>query len=265
MEPLLRDGATQAPVELTATEPPRQRLIQLESAVNFRDIGGYRAGEGSVRWGRVFRADNLSHLTPADRETVRDLSITTVLDLRTSAELDGGRFPTTELPVNFHHLPLLDEVPDPDRFAMTPGMLGTQYVEIAQNAAPQIGRALRVLATAGTLPAVVHCAAGKDRTGVLIAVLLRLLGTDDEVIVADYTLSSQAMGRLRQSLIARYPEGREVIEGADELFSAAPTNISRFLDWVDDEFGSTEAFAASAGAGPEVVSALRTQLIETPE
>jgi len=135
-------------------------------------------------------------------------------------------------------------------------------VEMAHNAAPQIGRALRVLAASGSLPAVVHCAAGKDRTGVLVAVLLGLLGVDEAAIVADYAVSADAMDHLRRSLIERYPEGREAIENADEIFSADPSNMVRLLEWIDEEHGSVEAYAAFTGAGDDVVVALRERLIE---
>jgi protein-tyrosine phosphatase len=240
----------------------RPRVIAMESTVNFRDVGGYRAGDHQVRWGAVYRADNVSRLTDADMTTVRELGITTVMDLRTSAEVQEGRFPTQDVPVVLHHLPLLDEVPDPNRFTMAPGMLATQYEEIARDAAPQIARALRLLAAPDTTPALVHCAAGKDRTGILIAILLELLGVDDEIIVADYALSGLAMGRLRSSLIRRYPEGKEIIEQADELFSAEPTNIAQLLTALRHQHGSVEEYARGAGAGENVVQSLREQLLE---
>ena len=136
---------------------------------------------------------------------IRKLGIATVIDLRTTFEVEGGRFPVDEIPVGFHHLPLLDEVPDPEAFKMAPGMLSTQYREMASDAAPQIGRVLSIVAERHAHPLIVHCTAGKDRTGVLVAVLLGLLGVPDEAIVEDYALSAGAMAALRQKLIERYP------------------------------------------------------------
>lgn len=239
------------------------RHIELESAFNMRDIGGYPAAGGHVRWGRVFRADNLSRLTDDDCERMRQLGVTTVLDLRTTNELANGCFPVERIPVTFRHLPFLDEIPDPDRFRLAPGMLARQYLEIAEDAASQVGEALSLLAEDGATPAIIHCAAGKDRTGVLVAVLLALLGIDDAVIVADYALSAAAMTSLRASLVKKFPEGREVILAADEMFSAEPSNMERLLTELRERYGSVEAYAATAGAGPEIVEALRRQLIET--
>ena len=239
------------------------RHIPLEGAVNFRDLGGYETTDGHrIRWRTLFRADGLSRLTPPDRAAIRQLGVATVIDLRTTAEVESGRFPVDEIPVGFHHLPLLDTIPDPERFELAPGMLAAQYQAIAHDAAPQIAEALSIMAERRAHPVIVHCAAGKDRTGVLVAVLLGLLGVPDETIVADYALSERAMGSLRQKLIERYPEGREVIEGASELFSAAPSNISTLLDSLSERYGSIADYAASSGAGPAVVDSLRATLLE---
>lgn len=239
------------------------RHIPLEGAVNFRDLGGYGAAGGrTTRWRTLFRADGLSRLTHADRAVIRQLGVATVVDLRSTDELTRGRFPVEEIPVGFHHLPLLDQVPDPQRFEMTPGMLGAQYLDIARDAAAQIGRVLSIVAERRAHPVIVHCTAGKDRTGVLVAVLMALLGVDDETIVHDYMLSAGAMVALRQRLIERYPQGREVIERAEELFSASPANIAGLLATLRQEHGSIERYAEAAGAGPSVVAALRDVLLE---
>ncbi len=240
-----------------------ERHITLDEAVNFRDLGGYRTTDGrSLRWRTLFRADSLSSLSERDRGVLRRLGVATVIDLRTTSELANGRFPVEEIPVTFHHFPLIDKVPDPEQFKLTPGMLARQYLEMADNAGPQIGRVLTTLARPGAHPAIVHCTAGKDRTGVLVAVLLGLLGVPDDTIVEDYGLSAAAMSRLRQKLVARYPDGRDIIESADEVFSAAPENIRLLLQTLYARYGSVAAYAAANGAGPEVVDGLRDQLLD---
>jgi protein-tyrosine phosphatase len=247
----------------TDPTPEYDRHIPLEGAVNFRDLGGYPTADGrTIRWRTLFRADGLSRLTSPDRATIRQLGIATVIDLRTSAELERGRFPVEEIPVGFHHLPLLNDVGDPQEFDLTPGMLAAQYREMVGQAAPEIARVLGIVAERRAHPVIVHCTAGKDRTGVLVAVLLGLLGVDDDVIVQDYALSAGAMVALRQKLIERYPEGRTIIENANEVFSAAPSNISELLAHLRDRYGSIDDYAASAGVGPDVVNALRDVLLE---
>jgi protein-tyrosine phosphatase len=239
------------------------RHIALEGAVNFRDLGGYETVDGrTISWRTLFRADGLSELTDRDRGVVRHLGVATVVDLRTSSELEGGRFPVDDIPVRFHHHPLLDELPDPEAFKLAPGVLSDQYLDMCERAGPQIGEVLSILARPGAHPAIVHCTAGKDRTGVLVAVLLGLLGVPDDVIVADYALSAGAMAGVRDKLIARYPEGRQAIEQANEVFSAAPSNISGLLATLRDRYGSIVAYGESVGAGPEVVAGLRRELLD---
>ena len=240
-----------------------ERHILLDEAVNFRDLGGYRTRDGrSVKWRTLFRADGLSALSERDRGVVRRLGVATVIDLRTAGELENGRFPVEDIPVAFHHFPLLEEVPDSEKFALKPGMLSEQYRDMADNAGPQIGQILSILSDVDSHPAIVHCTAGKDRTGVLVAVLLGVLGVPDETIVEDYALSAAAMTRLRAKLVARHPEGRQVIEEANEVFSAAPENIRQVLESLHGRYGDLGAYAEANGAGPEVVAALRRQLLD---
>jgi protein-tyrosine phosphatase len=131
-----------------------------------------------------------------------------------------------------------------------------------RDAGSQIVAALDVLAAPDALPAVFHCTAGKDRTGVLSAVVLSLLGVDEETVVADYALSGEAMLRLRAKLIVKYPDARETLENIDEVFSADPAQMERLLDHVQSTYGSVEAYVSGLGAGPELIERLRAALLE---
>jgi protein-tyrosine phosphatase len=240
-----------------------ERLIALEGAVNFRDLGGYAVGGGErTRWRTLFRADGLGELTGADLEVLRALGIRTVIDLRSGEELERGRFDVDAHPVAFHHFPFIRELPDAEEFDRRPGLLGAQYQEIVGGAGPQILAALEVLASPEALPAVFHCTAGKDRTGVLSAIVLSLLGVDEETVVADYALSGEAMRRLRAKLILKYPEGRETIENIDEVFSADPAQMRQLLTHVRAEYGSVEAYVAGLGGDANLVTSLRDALLE---
>jgi protein-tyrosine phosphatase len=244
-------------------EETLDRIIALEGAVNFRDLGGYQAADGmQTRWRTLFRADGLGELTEADLSVLRQLGIRTVIDLRSGSELERGRFDVEAHPVAFHHFPFIDELPDAQDFDRRPGLLGTQYLEIVRDAGGQILAALDVLAAPDALPAVFHCTAGKDRTGVLSAVVLSLLGVDEPTVVADYALSGAAMLRLRAKLIAKYPEGRETIENIDEVFSADPVQMEQLLDHVQEQYGSVGAYVDGLGAEPGLVERLRAGLLE---
>ncbi len=240
-----------------------ERLVALQGAVNFRDLGGYVAGGGlRTRWRRLFRADGLGELTEADLSVLRALGIRTVIDLRSGQELERGRFDVDAHPVAFHHFPFIEELPDAEAFERRPGLLGAQYQEMLSDAGGQILAALQVLAAPDALPAVFHCTAGKDRTGVLSAIVLSLLGVDEPTVVADYALSGEAMGRLRAKLILKYPDGRDAIENLDEVFSADPAQMELLLDHLRERYGSVDEYVAVLGAGPGLVEGQRAGLLE---
>jgi protein-tyrosine phosphatase len=238
------------------------RLIALEGAVNFRDLGGYDTVDGQrTRWRVLFRADGLGELTEPDLAVLRQLGIRTVIDLRSGYEVEMSRFNVEAHPVAFHHFPFVDELPDPTAFERKPGLLGAQYKEMLDDAGPQIISALEVLAGPEARPAVFHCTAGKDRTGLLAALLLSLLGVPEETVVADYALSGEAMARLRAKLILKYPDGRDVIEDSDEVFSADPNLMVGLLAHLRARYGSAEAYAAKIGVPENVVERLREALL----
>jgi protein-tyrosine phosphatase len=248
---------------LSADAPPYERHIALEDGLNFRDLGGYETADGRrVHWRRFFRAGGLSQLTEADREVLRALGIATVVDLRSTAEWEAGRFPVEHLPVRFHHLPLIEEILDPTRYEVVQGMLIARYREIADIGAANIARAVEIVADPASHPVVVHCLAGKDRTGVLVAVILSLLGVPDETVVADYALSQAAMAELRARARAagRLDESRpsEMIE---EVFSAAPRTMEGLLAALRQDYGSVEGYARAAGVSAGTIDQLRRALL----
>src|SRR5580693_10691876 len=235
-----------------------ERLIALDGAVNFRDLGGYATLDGRrTRWRVLFRADGLSELSQTDFSVMRDLGIRTVVDLRSGHEVEQSRFDVEAHPVDFHHFPFIDQLPDIEQWDQRPGLLGAQYIEMLDDAAPQIIRALQVLTAPDSRPAVFHCTAGKDRTGLLSALVLSLLGVPEETVVADYALSGAAMTRLRAKLIEKYPDGESLIADSDVLFSAEPANMVTLFAHLRNRYGTVAEYAAQVGVPDDVVERLR--------
>jgi protein-tyrosine phosphatase len=172
-----------------------RRHVTCDAAFNLRDLGGYAAGDGStVRWGTLYRADALHRTPEAAVAVAAELGWRTVVDLRTPAEQDLGRFES--LGVTVVHLPVLAETwddgglqDDPDPVEYLTG----RYLEMLDVGAPALRAAVEVLASTDRLPAVFHCSAGKDRTGVLAALVLSVLGVAGDDIAEDYHLSAPAM------------------------------------------------------------------------
>jgi protein-tyrosine phosphatase len=170
------------------------RHVTFEACFNFRDLGGYETVDGRrVRWGSVFRSDSLHRLPAADLEVALALGLHTVIDLRSTAELERGRFAHTH-DLSFHHLPFFeaDSLPFKPLESHDPEPpLGSDYIAMATSARGAIAAAFHVLAECD-YAVVVHCAAGKGRTGILAALVLASLGVPDESIAADYHLSERA-------------------------------------------------------------------------
>lgn len=250
-------------VDLRATT----RRIALEAVFNFRDLGGYHTSDGrATRWRTLYRADGLHRLTPADVAQVRSLGVRTVIDLRSPAELEErGRFPVDDHPVAYHHLPMLSVVWDPEAVPAEPpdDFVAGLYLDMLREGAGAIADALRVLARPEAYPAVFHCAAGKDRTGVLAAVVLGLLGVPDEVITDDYALSAEAVVLWLEWVRVNLPEAADNVAKQPRVFqSADPATMATLLAAIRDEHGSVHGLADSLGIGPEVVHALRANLLE---
>lgn len=260
-------GATIAgvvdPVEALAAEP--QRTIAFDAVFNFRDLGGYPASDGrSVRWRRLFRADGLHRLRAAEGEQFRALGIRTVIDLRTKEEVqERGRFPTEVAEVDHHHLPMFDVEPDwrlGD--AEAPGYLADRYVEMLEAGRRTVASSLALLARPEAYPLVFHCAVGKDRTGILAAVVLGLLGVPDEVIAEDYAISHEAMVRMNAWLIDTQPDlALDPGRYPASVFEARPATMTRFLEHLRNTHGSVEGLVRDLGVGGETVEGIRANLV----
>jgi len=245
-------------------QPPRR--LTLTGCVNFRDLGGYPGAEGrALRWRRLFRADGLTRLDENDCAQLADLGLATVIDLRTKGEVEErGRFPEDVFEVEYHHLPLTDVLPPTEDLSRydEPAFVTSRYQQLFAEGSSSLARAVQVLAEPDALPAVFHCSAGKDRTGILAALVLGFLGVPHEVIVEDYALSADAMIALLERLKQEYADSVEEVERyAPAVISVAAESMARILSSLEDEHGSFDDLARSLGV-TGAVSRLRDALLE---
>ncbi|HYN95762.1 MAG TPA: tyrosine-protein phosphatase [Pilimelia sp.] len=238
------------------------RALEFSATFNFRDLGGYPGLDGRpVRWRRLFRSDSLHRLSAADREAFGALGVRTVVDLRRPREVtrDGRVHPFDGLA--YHHIHpehaewTHSEVGDDDALAR---WLADRYLDLARDGVAGIGRALAVVADERAAPVVVHCVAGKDRTGVVCALTLALLGVSDDDIAADYALSTAASARFSAWLRSAYPDDGEL----PAPFLASPAQTMRlFLADLRSRHGSIDEYARAAGITTAQVDAMRTHLL----
>jgi protein-tyrosine phosphatase len=241
------------------------RVLAFDGCVNFRDLGGYpTAGGRHLRWRRLFRAAGLHRLTAGDHDRLIELGVATVVDLRTVDEAEQrGRFPVEQVPVRYVALPLMDILPATEELPSwrEASFVADRYAHMVAEGAPALTRAFEVLASPGALPAVYHCSAGKDRTGVLSALILAFLGVPDEFIVADYALSADAMVELLEHLKAEYPEAADAVaQYAPAILRVMPETMTEFLAIVRSTYGSYDALASSLGV-VDAVEQLRSTLL----
>ena len=248
-------------MDSTDTEP--DRLIPLDRAFNFRDLGGYASSLGGhVRWRRIFRSDNLAALTDGDHRVLADLSIATVIDLRTPAEIDRVGRIRPSAAYEYPHLPMADVLPDTtDTRWSSAEYVATRYDEMLAGADVCLRTTLSIAADPRSYPLVFHCAAGKDRTGIVSLVILGLLGVSREDIIADYIRTQAAMERMVASLIKVSPERAQRIEPhLPAILGTQAGNMSGLMRIIDDRYGSIEEYSRHIGAA-ESVSRLRENLL----
>jgi hypothetical protein len=256
------------------------RLVALEGSFNFRDLGGYPARDGrTVRWGRLYRSDALHELTPADVAVLRRLGLRTVIDLRTERELArSGRGPLGPEGLAFHHLAVVQEEAASGR---TPGGatvgesiaapapsgddLAERYLWYLEVGGGAIARALTLLGSADHYPLVFHCAAGKDRTGVLAALVLDIVGVDRRAIVADYVITAERIQLILERWKAEPGFAERMAKVPPSRFSVEAPTMEGFLDGVASRYGGARAWAIGAGVPEATLDGMAELLLGPPD
>lgn len=251
------------------------RRVGLEGPSNFRDLGGLPvAGGGSIRIGLVYRADRLCTLTDADLRRLEAADIGYVIDLRSEAEASEfpDRIPAgasyVRLPMTsdetFRTRTIYDRIVEGEIKSYGEPEMVAGYVRIMKNFGPSFVRIARQVGVGD--PVVIHCTAGKDRTGVASMLLLDLAGVAAEHIAADYALSSER----RPSLQRDHTEARSLqpmLEdlgldpaGFAPLWEARPAVILATLQELHDQWGGAAGYLSAAGASDADIDTLRAQL-----
>lgn len=251
--------------------------IDLEGAANVRDLGGLPTVDGgqTVR-GRLLRADNLQELTPADVTVlVREMDLSTVVDLRSSHELKSeGPAPLDGVPgVRHAHHPVLPErgtntdiiaaalttKAEQDRSRYPADPTCGHYLGYLEDRPDQVAGALRSIAHARGA-AIVHCAAGKDRTGVLIALALTAAGVTPQAVVADYALSAERGDAIVARLLRSATYARDIASKPAAAHLVRPETMAAFLEQLDARYGGVQRWLAEHGLSEQDLRLLRVRL-----
>lgn len=241
-----------------------EREVALQGAVNFRDAGGYAAASvGRVRRRWLFRSDALHELTRDDVARVcHELGVRTVIDLRSdweAAACPAGLL-AVERGVTTHHMPLVNGTQPETNQDREPD-LATRYARMLRMSAGTI-RGIVELVVNSSAPTVVHCAAGKDRTGVITALLLAAVGVADDDIVADYALSGRNLRRVAARLRAM-PEYDMMLSALPKgTQHARPDTMNALLSGLRGSFGSVDGYLRHCGLSADTLVNLRQRLVQ---
>jgi protein-tyrosine phosphatase len=254
-----------------------KRFLPLAGGINFRDIGGYETADGmTVRWKQIFRAGVLSQLTPADQHYLGQTGIRLVCDLRTKSEAlkRPNRLPNNPECQSLH-LP----IENLERSARVRGLAailfdrsrldslmdeGYTRVMIDENG-HIIGQVLRLAADPTNRPMIIHCSAGKDRTAVIIALLLHILGVPQQTILADYTLSNWHYDKFRAGIEQDLTSLRRWGITADHLQAVIlvkATRLQKMMQHIQQQYSSVEQYLEQkAELDPQIFHQLRASLL----
>ena len=248
----------------------KARGLDLDGAVNMRDLGGLATRDGRItRRNRLYRGDNPGYLSDRDVETFEKIGLRTVIDLRSQVERrrDPVRPLSRCVPAMLHVGLRYSSDPDnavADIFPDGVTSLRDLYVAYLTHSASEIAAVYAILASLRTLPALVHCAAGKDRTGLIAALVLGSLGVEDDVIADDYAATATNMASLISLLAAADPQASDHLRHLDPvILSADGDTLLSVLEWVRALHGSLDAYVRHCGVPDEDISVLRHRLLES--
>lgn len=238
-----------------------------EGCFNFRDIGGYPTADGRrVRWGRYYRAGRQDRMTEQDLARLEALGIRTQVDLRRPDEAqEQGPGPLQRFGAEYHNIPVIPEggTDQLSRLVGDTGISGRRYLGYLEFGPAPWLRLFELFAEADRHPMVLHCTAGKDRTGVSTAFLLSVLGVERALIEADYVLTNRDVER-QADFIERTVGLPPGMDRAAMIHAAGipETAMGEFLDGLDARWGGPLGYLREIGIDEASMQRVRAAFLE---
>ena len=253
-----------------------KRHIPLGSLQNLRDLGGYSTTDGrKTRWRTFLRSAGMTQLTSDDQQVMLDNGVGAVVDLRSHQNIKEAPNPFADHDdVTYHHFDFWgDSVDDfkSSRASLTQEEKLADLYRMGFTACEEIiGEIMSTIADAGTHATVFHCAAGKDRTGMVAALLLGLARVPHETIVADYALTEKYLDSLLRDHTNPDPMFIPEEENPDPngvslplyFHSCLPGTMALALDFLDERYGSIEGYVRKIGLSDAQIQKLRSKFVE---
>jgi protein-tyrosine phosphatase len=243
----------------------RERRIPIAGTWNLRHVGGYPTAEGrTTKPYTLMRSDALHRLDDGGQASLRKLSVQTIIDLRRDTERELHPDRVDQVGARVVIRPLFDDGRGTGSTGDLALSLGDIYRMLIEDRGPVIASVVRELAAPGALPAVVHCSVGKDRTGVIIALVLSVVGVPDEVIASDFAATGLFLtGEQRTAMVSMITSYGMDEDRAAQLMSSDPVLITEVLDSVRRYHGSVGSYLVAHGVSLDEIEVLRRELLES--
>ena len=236
------------------------RRLNWDGLINARELGGYVTRDGRVtRWRSLVRTDNLAFLSDEGRAALRAYGVKTIVDLRYPQEASAHPNPFAGEP-HHYHLPLLDEARREDEDKAFAVSRLNWHTLVFDERAENVAAVMHAIARAPEGGVLFHCHAGKDRTGIVAALLLDLAGVPHDVITEDYALSNDYLKPRHEEWLSQVPEDKH--EWALGLMACPPDVMKDALDHLQARYGGTAGYLKSIGLSDDEITALRKRVVE---
>ncbi len=244
----------------------RYNLLQLEKALNFRDLGGYLTiANVTVKKDVLFRSDALTNLTPEDISTIINKNIRTVIDLRTKFEIEQGENKLAHLEgVDYYNISLMDNVHSNEMNSLEntmPDSMGELYVSLLDNACSEIVAVFDIILNNSDYGTVFHCTAGKDRTGVIAALILDLLGVSFGDIIDNYIITEQLMEPIFTEMASKYENATGTIF-PKYLFESRAESIEELLQHLYSKYFGAKSYLITNGFDQSKINRFKKAFLE---
>lgn len=241
---------------------PTPKLLPLQGAYNVRDVGGYHTKDGRfLKTRTLIRADSLHSLTSADQQYLLDYGIKSIIDLRRDGEIhDDPSVFVNSTAVLYQNLPLhngWDTIMENNK----PDSLGYLYTSVLDNAQETVGKVITAVASPDAFPTIVHCQVGKDRTGIVLGLLLGLAGVPHETIIKDYTYSYNFLLPIVDEYRVKIHQQGGDLSLFDMLIQSPPEAMSQMLTHLDEKYGGIRPYLRHIGLSEEQLDLIKSQLV----
>jgi len=238
-----------------------QRHLPVAGTFNIRDLGGYALSGGETRWRRLLRADGLHRLDAEGMAALTREGVTTIIDLRRDEELRSQPNPFHGHPaVAYHNVSLFDAL-DPKRMAEGDVLLDL-YRRALSNRPQAFARVFTLIAEAPDGVVLFHCTAGKDRTGLIAALILSLAGVETPLVLEDYALTARMIEPMIEEIITHAVARGADVESFRLLLACEARTMAGALAHIVEEHGSVERYLAAIGLPGETIARLRKRIAE---